>query len=81
MVVSENSKGEDILKSIDYYDSTGKRYKQVDLNHWHKQMKPHTHHGYYHNENDNAKGATKTETREKTLIAITERLWYSYLNR
>ena len=42
VVVSENSKGEDILKSIAYYDSTGKRYKQVDLNHWHKQLKPQT---------------------------------------
>lgn len=45
------------LSAITYYDKENKRNKQIDLHHPHKNMMPHTHHGYLHNEYDSAKGA------------------------
>lgn len=43
----------DKLKSITYYDNHNKRFKQIDLDHYHKincnLEKPHTQYGYYHN--------------------------------
>lgn len=41
---------DDELVAITYYDNAGKRTKQIDLNHMHNKMQPHTHHGYFHNE-------------------------------
>lgn len=44
---------DDKLKSITYYDNHNKRFKQIDLDHYHKincnLEKPHTQYGYYHN--------------------------------
>ena len=43
---------DDKLKSITYYDNHNKRFKQIDLDHYHKincnLEKPHTQYGYYH---------------------------------
>lgn len=45
--------GGDDLLSITYMDNkNNKRSKSINLNHSHKGMQPHTHHGYLHNEND-----------------------------
>ena len=65
------------LKSISYYDSKNKRSKTIDLDKPHKDMKPHTHHGYEHNENDGKKGAAKLTPKEKKMVARVENLWYN----
>ena len=66
------------LKSISYYDLNNKRNKTIDLDKIHMGMKPHTHHGYEHNEKDDKKGAAKLTPKEKKMVARAERLWYNY---
>ena len=72
--------GEDLL-SIIYFDTENKRTKAIDLNHTHKGMKPHTHHGYEHNENDSVKGAANLTTKEKKMVERVKKLWYDYLQK
>ena len=72
--------GTDLLK-ITYYDRKNKRTKQIDLNHVHKGMKPHTHHGYNHNENDSAKGASNLTTEEKKMVERAKQIWYNRSKR
>ncbi|RHP13251.1 hypothetical protein DWZ76_11390 [Clostridium sp. AF35-15] len=72
--------GNDLLK-ITYYDRKNKRTKQIDLNHVHKGMKPHTHHGYNHNENDSAKGASNLTTEEKKMVERAKQIWYNRSKR
>jgi hypothetical protein len=62
-------------KYISYYDKENKRRKQIDLDHLHKGMSPHTHHGYFHNENDSPKGATNSTAKEKQLINLINKVW------
>lgn len=62
-------------KFISYYDKDNKRRKQVDLDVPHKGMLPHTHHGYFHNEYDNSKGATNSSSKEKELIKQINTVW------
>ncbi len=38
-------------------------------------MSPHTHHGYFHNENDSPKGATNSTAKEKQLINLINKVW------
>lgn len=71
----------DSIVAVTYYDTDGKRRKTIDLQKPHKGMLPHTHHGYEHNEYDNAKGATNLTPEEKRMVARIKRLWYNYLNR
>ena len=66
---------DDKLKFISYYDKENKRTKTIDLDHYHNGNKPHTHHGYEHNENDSAKGAAKLTPDEKKMVARIEKLW------
>lgn len=68
--------GKDLLRII-YYDRNNKRVKQIDLNHTHKGMNPHTHHGYNHNENDGAKGASNLTTEEKKMVERVKQIWYN----
>lgn len=77
--VTVNNKNQ--LSAITYYDNEGKRKKQIDLLKAHKGIKPHTHHGYEHNENDTKKGASNITTKEKNLIERVERLWYNKSNK
>lgn len=72
--------GNDLL-SIMYFDSENKRVKSIDLDHEHKKMKPHTHHGYRHFENDGPKGAANLTTEEKKMVERVRGLWYNYLNK
>ena len=72
--------GNDLLK-ITYYNQQNKRAKQIDLNHMHKGMKPHTHHGYNHNENDSAKGASNLTTKEKKMVERVKQIWYNRSKR
>lgn len=72
--------GNDLL-SITYFDTENKRNKSINLDHPHKGMQPHTHHGYLHNENDGKKGAANLTTQEKRMVERVYKLWYSYLNK
>lgn len=73
--VSVNEK--DQLKTISYYDKEGKRVKSIDLSHYHQGMKPHVHHGYKHNENDNEKGTTGLTPQERRLVDLVLRVWHN----
>lgn len=70
--------GEKGPKFITYYDNQNKRIKQIDLDRYHNGMRPHTHHGYEHNENDGKKGAARPTTEEKKMVDRVKKLWYSY---
>lgn len=67
--------GEGNPKYISYYDKDNKRRKQIDLDKPHNGMSPHTHHGYFHNENDTKKGASKSTSKEKELINLIHSVW------
>ena len=73
--VTVNNKDE--LTAITYYDNDGKRTKQIDLQKPHKGIKPHTHHGYEHNENDGKNGASKLTTKEKKMLDMVNKIWYN----
>lgn len=62
-------------KYISYYDKDNKRRKQIDLDKAHKGMLPHTHHGYWHNENDSPKGAANLTSKEKELVKLISNVW------
>ena len=44
-------------------------------------MKPHTHHGYKHNENDVKKGASKLSLKEGKMVEKVNKIWYNYINK
>lgn len=73
--VTVNNKDE--LIAITYYDNDGKRTRQIDLQKPHKGIKPHTHHGYEHNENDSKKGASKLSTEERKMVDRINKIWYN----
>ncbi len=66
---------------IVYFDNDNKRVKQIDLQHPHKmgdgtKLKPHTHHGYLHNENDSKKsGASHLTMEEKAMVDRVMAIW------
>ncbi len=68
-----------VLNAIYYFDSNLKRLKSIDLRHSHQKMKPHTHHGYVHNENDGPKGATALTSEERQMVDTVYKLWDNYL--
>jgi len=72
--------GGDEIKSITYFDNDNKRVKEINLDHQHNGMKPHTHHGYFHNENDGEKGATNPTTEEQQMIDRVTQIWENHLN-
>ncbi len=62
------------LKSVTFYDSSNKRFKQIDLDHYHKiegkPVKPHTQYGYYHD------GETRDlTTKERKMVDRIISLW------
>ena len=68
-------------KFISYYDTTNKRFKQIDLDRPHKGVLPHTHHGYEHNENDSTKGYAYLTTEEKKMVEGIKKIWYDWYNK
>lgn len=68
-------------KFISFYDKNNKRSKTIDLTHEHAGIKPHTHHGYEHNENDSKKGAAKLTTEEKKIVDFVLKTWYNKKRR
>ena len=69
------------VSAIIYFDSNNKRSKQIDLLHKHNGISPHVHHGYLHNENDSAKGASNLTTKEKKLVDRVLKKWYNKNNK
>lgn len=65
------------ISTITYFDEKNKRNKVIDLEHQHKGMRPHAHHGYMHNENDSRKGASKLTPEEKKMVDRVNRIWYN----
>ena len=63
------------LASVTYFDNSGKRRKSIDLIKPHKHMKPHTHHGYEHNEFDGPKGATNLTVKERKMVERIYKIW------
>lgn len=66
--------GNDLI-SIKYFDKNNKRIKEINLDHSHNGIKPHTHHGYFHNENDSKRGASNPTKEEKAMIERVVRIW------
>jgi hypothetical protein len=69
--------GKDGPTEITYFDNDGKRIKTIHLDHYHKGMKPHTHHGYFHSENDSKKGAANLTSKERALVEKVNKVWYN----
>lgn len=65
------------VKHISYYDKDNKRYKQIDLDHYHKvdgvKEKPHTHRGYIHDE----LGTRVPNSSENKIIEKVLREWHN----
>ena len=72
--------GKDGPTDITYFDSDVKRSKTIHLDHSHKGLKPHTHHGYFHNEKDSDKGAARLTSKEKALVEMINKAWYDNLS-
>ncbi len=66
------------VQSIVYFDNEGKRSKQIDLMHPHKGLQPHTHHGYFHSENDSKSGAARLTTEEHKMVDRVLEQWQNY---
>ncbi|WP_295363723.1 hypothetical protein [uncultured Pseudoramibacter sp.] len=73
--------GGDDLLSITYFDDNNKRKKTINLNHAHKGMQPHTHHGYEHNENDSPKGASHLTAKERKMVERVLKIWHNHLKK
>ena len=65
------------ISTITYFDEKNKRNKVIELEHQHKGMRPHVHHGYIHNENDSKKGASKLSTEERKMADRINKIWYN----
>ncbi|MFA1014917.1 hypothetical protein [Dubosiella newyorkensis] len=71
--------GDRKLQKIVYFDSDGKRIKEINLDLAHLGMQPHTHHRYFHNENDGPEGATSLSESERKMVEKARRYWYDFL--
>lgn len=71
------------LKSIIYFDTQNRRTKQIDLDHPHRPFFEgvHTHHGYFHKENDSKKGAAKLTKEELEMVERVRRAWDNHLGK
>lgn len=75
-VYAQVDRGE--VKSLTFFDASGKRKKQVDLTHSHGGAMPHTHHGYLHNEADSPKGAARLTPKERAMVDRVLSEWAKY---
>lgn len=62
-------------KCISYYDRENKRKKQIDLDKPHQEVLPHTHHGYFHRENDTPKGYARLTEKEQKMVETINKVW------
>lgn len=58
-----------------------KHVKEINFGHKHAGLDPHVHHGYFHNENDGKKGATRLTKEEKKMVESVKKVWHDYLSR
>ena len=59
-------------KFISYYDKNNKRYKQIDLDHFHRDIKGiHKHLGYEHDE----KGTKQLSIKESKMVEKIKKIW------
>lgn len=72
--------GDDLIKIV-YFDKENKHVKEINFGHKHAGLDPHVHHGYFHNENDGKKGATRLTKEEKKMVESVEKVWHAYLSR
>ena len=72
--------GKDLIKII-YFDNDNKRVKEINLDHKHRGMDLHTHHGYKHAENDSPNGGSNVTPEEKRMVDRVEKLWYKHLGK
>lgn len=72
--------GDDLIKIV-YFDKENKHVKEINFGHKHEGLDPHVHHGYFHNENDGKKGATRLTKEEKKMVESVEKVWHAYLSR
>lgn len=72
--------GSNDLLSIMYFDDK-KRVKTIDLDHMHDKTQPHTHHGYFHAENDGKDGYTPLSDEEMAMVEKVKQIWYNHLSR
>lgn len=68
------------IQSIVYFDNKGKRSKQIDLMHPHQGLQPHTHHGYFHSENDSKSGAAHLTTEERKMVDRVLEQWQNHIS-
>lgn len=73
--------GGEELQNITYFDRVNKRNKVINLNHPHKGVQPHVHHGYFHSENDSSKGAARLTPEEKRMVDRVRKLWNNYRSK
>lgn len=74
--------GGGVLKQIIYFDDEEKRKKTIDLDHQHKGLLKHVHHGYYHDEDEKSKKkATRTDGKETRMVERVTEIWNNYLRR
>lgn len=66
----------DDLKSIVYFDNSGLRSKQIDLDHAHLGVSPHAHDGYFHSE-----FRKNLTTEERAMVDRVIRIWEDYKRR
>lgn len=66
--------------SVIYYGNNLKKEKQIDLRHKHRGIRPHTHHGQYHSENDTKKGAARLTAKERNMVDRVNSIWENYIN-
>ena len=70
------SEPENKLKAISFYDRENKRFRQIDLDHYHKingkAEKPHVQTGYYHDGE-----ASKPTAKDSKLIDKVLKAWYN----
>lgn len=69
---------DDEIKSIVMFSDDGLRKKQIDLTHLHKiegeRVSPHTHEGYWHDEN----GTHKINADEADIVDKVQKIWNSF---
>lgn len=76
VTVGTDRNGNDVLKTITYYNLENKKSKQIDIDHYHNKKKPHVHEGYEH------EGKTRgTLNEEQAMVERVEKLWYNYKAR
>lgn len=75
--------GGNSLKSVVYFDGDNKRAKQIDVDAPHRPFfaGTHTHHGYYHNEGDSPKGASRLTDEEKRMVERLKGIWEDYRSK